>query len=78
MHESVERVRMATAPEQSTSGIRYLDDDESHACFDRQARRLMNMSSPELIRRFDAGEFDLDGPQHRQRVKLVMLLPFGR
>jgi hypothetical protein len=78
MRQSVERVRMATVPEQSTSGIRYLDDDESHAYFDHEARRLMNMSGPEFIRRFDAGEFDMDGPQHRQLVQLVMMLPFGR
>jgi hypothetical protein len=79
MRLQVEEERMATAPEQSTGEIRFLDD-ESHQYFDREARRLMNMSGAELIRRYDAGEFEaeLDGPQHRALAKLVMLLPFGR
>jgi hypothetical protein len=80
MRLQVEEERMATAPEQSTGEIRFLDDDESHQYFDREARRLMNMSGAEFIRRYDAGEFEaeLDGPQHRALAKLVMLLPFGR
>ena len=71
---------MARSPERDTSGIRFLDDDESHQLFDRETRRLMNMSGEELIRKYDAGEFDaeMDGPNHRALVKLVMLLPFGR
>ena len=71
---------MALSPERDTSGIRYLDDEESHQLFDREARRLMNMSGEEFIRKYDAGEFEaeMDGPQHHALVKLVMLLPFGR
>jgi hypothetical protein len=71
---------MALSPEHATSKTRFLTDDESHQYFDRQARRLMNMSGEEFIRKYDAGEFDaeLDGPQHRALAKLVMLLPFGR
>jgi hypothetical protein len=71
---------MALSPEHATSKTRYLNDDESHELFDRQARRLMDMSGEELIRKYDAGEFEaeMDGPQHHALVKLVMLLPFGR
>ena len=71
---------MAITPERSTNGIRFLDDEESHQFFDTQARRLMNMSGAEFIRKYDAGEFEaeMDGPQHRVLVHMVMLLPFGR
>lgn len=71
---------MAITPERSTNEIRFLDDDESHQFFDVQARRLMNMSGEEFVRKYDAGEFDseLDGPQHGVLAQLVMLLPFGR
>lgn len=71
---------MAITPERDTSGIRYLDDEESHQYFDRQARRIMNMSGEEFLRRYDAGEFkdQMDGPRHCQLVEMVMLIPFGR
>ncbi|MFN8633958.1 MAG: hypothetical protein U0893_08900 [Chloroflexota bacterium] len=71
---------MAITPERETSPIRYLDDDESHALFDREARRLMGMSGPEFIRKYDAGAFnaELDGPLHCKLAELIMLLPFGR
>jgi hypothetical protein len=71
---------MAIAPEHVESGIRFLDDDESHVFFDTQARRLMGISGEDFIRRYDAGEFAdaPDDPQHHGITELVMLLPFGR
>ena len=71
---------MVIARKRADDGIRFLDDEESRQYFDRQARRLMNMSGDKFLRRYDAGEFDgeLDGPRHRHLAKLVMLLPFGR
>lgn len=71
---------MAITPERDTSPVRYLNDDESHELFDREARRLMGMSGPEFLRRHDAGEFEaeMDGPRHRELVQMVMLIPFGR
>lgn len=71
---------MAITPEHKTGGIRYLDDEESREYFDQAARRLMNMTGEEFLRRYDAGEFEseMDGPRHRQLVKMVMLLPFVR
>jgi hypothetical protein len=71
---------MAVTPEREIEGVRFLDDEESHEYFDRQARRLMNMSGEEFLRRYDAGEFEteMDGSRHRQLVKMVALLPFAR
>jgi hypothetical protein len=71
---------MATAPEPEQSQIRFLDDDESHAFFDAQARRLMKMSGEEFLRRYNAGEFvvEMDGPQHITLTEIVMMIPFGR
>jgi hypothetical protein len=71
---------MAPSPKHATSETRFLNDEESHELFDREARRLMNMSGKEFLRRYDAGEFkaEMDGPRHHQLVKMVMLIPFGR
>jgi hypothetical protein len=75
-----EEASMALSPDQATSKTHFLDDDESHQFFDREARRLMHMSGEEFLRRYDAGEFEaeMDGPRHRQLVQMVMLIPFGR
>lgn len=71
---------MALAPDPNENQIRFLDDEESHAFFDEQARRLMNMSGEEFLRRYDAGQFDaeIDGPQHGVLVEMIMMIPFGR
>jgi hypothetical protein len=71
---------MAAVPEDVDSGVRFLDDEESHQYFDRQARRLMNMSGEEFLRRYDAGEFATprDDRQLRAVMKLAVLSPFGR
>jgi hypothetical protein len=71
---------MATAHQPEQSQIRFLDDDESHAFFDAQARRLMNMSGEEFLRRYDAGEFDevLDDPRCRGMAVMISMIPFGR
>jgi hypothetical protein len=57
--------------------IRELSDEEGRELFDRQARRYLNMSGEEFIRRWDAGEFD-EGPENPAVVRLAMLLPFAR
>jgi hypothetical protein len=71
---------MAIAPKRATGQIRFLDDDESRQFFDAQARRLMNMSGEEFLRRYDAGDFaePQDDRQGRAVMKLVMLSSFGR
>jgi hypothetical protein len=71
---------MAITPEKKSEGIRFLSDEESHQLFDAEARRLMNMSGEEFLRRYDAGEFQdqMDGPLHHNLVALVMLIPLGR
>lgn len=71
---------MALAPEQVDSDILFLDDDESHAHFDRQAQRLLGISGEEFLRRYDAGEYATpqDDRQQRAVMKLAMLAPFGR
>ena len=71
---------MASTPTDVDSGIRFLDDDESRAYFDRQAQRLLGISGEEFLRRYDAGEYEreLDDRQSRAVMKLVMLSSFGR
>jgi hypothetical protein len=71
---------MALASEPEDSRIHLLDDEESHQLFDAEARRLMNMSGEEFLRRYDTGEFEaeMDGPRHSQLVQMVMLIPLAR
>jgi len=60
--------------------IRYATPDEGRALFDYQARKLLNISGEEFLRRWDAGEYrDLaDAPGQRHIMRLAMLIPFGR
>jgi len=71
---------MAVAPERETKPVRFLSQDEAHRFFDEQARRLLNISGDDFLRRYDAGEYDeiLDDPDHPEIMDLVMLRSFGR
>ena len=71
---------MTDVTEQTTSGIRWLSDEEAHTIFDEEARRVMGMSGEEFLRRYDAGEFDdvPDDWEHLDYWSLVLSIPFGR
>jgi len=76
-HEEDKVARIASTTE---SGVRWLSDEEAHAVFDAEARRVMEMSGEEFLRRYDAGEFNdihADG-ENTDFVELEMLIPFGR
>jgi hypothetical protein len=77
--KSDEEAIMALAPNRADT-VRFLEDEESRAFFDRQAQRLMGISGEEFLRRYDAGEFAApqDDRQQRAVMKLAMLAPFGR
>ena len=70
---------MTIAP-QHVAAVRCLDDDEARQQFDRQAQRLMGISGDELLRRYDAGEFDdlQDDRQQDAVMKLAMLADLVR
>ena len=57
-----------------------LNEEQSHALFDRAARERLGISGQEFLRRYDAGDYDaiLDDPDHTEVMDLMMLLPFGR
>jgi hypothetical protein len=57
-----------------------LPSEEARALFDRQARRLLNLSGDEFLARWDGGAYrDLpDTPEGRQADYLALLIPFGR
>ncbi len=71
---------MTTSGPDIQAPIRFTTTEEGRAIFDDQARRLMNMSGEEFLRRWDAGEFAeiADAPGHRHIMRLSMLIPFGR
>ena len=53
-----------------------LSYEESWEIFDAEARRYLNMTGEEFLRKWDAGEIDLDDPEtHSAVVGLWMLLP---
>ncbi|MEA2641431.1 MAG: hypothetical protein QOF51_2825 [Chloroflexota bacterium] len=56
---------------------RIVSEEEGRAIFDAEARKLMNVSGEEWVRRYDAGEYD-DDPRHEEIVELSLLLPFFR
>ena len=59
-------------------GVHWMTTAEEHDLFDREARRLMGMSGEEFSRRWAAGEFDPDGPDHTKLMRLAMLIRLGR
>ncbi|MGH2610793.1 MAG: hypothetical protein ACRDHF_17065 [Tepidiformaceae bacterium] len=56
----------------------FVSREEGVAMFDREARRLMGMSGEEFLRKWDAGDFDVDGPDHTKLIELYFLMPFVR
>lgn len=58
--------------------IRPFTDEEARELFDRAARRALNMSGEDFLRKWDAGEFDpiIDDPKyHNKIIGVAMLLP---
>lgn len=61
--------------------VRELSREEGWELFDRQARRYLDMSGEEFLKKWDAGEFG--DPDDRTKnppgvMKMAMLLPFVR
>lgn len=61
--------------------VRELSREEGRELFDRQARRYLDMSGDEFLKKWDAGEFG--DPDDRTKnppgvMKMAMLLPFVR
>ncbi len=71
---------MATTAQAQEGGIHFATPAEGRALFDYQARKLMNVSGPEFLARWDAGEFrDIaDTPGNLHIISLAMLIPFAR
>lgn len=59
--------------------VHELNVEEAHALLDAEARHHLGISGEELVRRYDAGEVDVDDPdRHDALIALEMLLPFAR
>jgi len=70
----------ATMTEAADVEIRWLDDEDSRALFEEQARTLVGISGEEFLRRWDTGDYDAmaDDPNHPEIMRLAALIPFGR
>ena len=53
-----------------------LSVEQSHQLFDREARRLLNMSGEEFLKAYRAGKI-AEEPQVPQITELMTLLPFA-
>ncbi len=73
--ERVQRIRRHSIP-----GVLFLTREEGKQLFDYQARKLLNISGDEFLRRWDAGEYQPvpDTPEGRKVERLAMLIPFAR
>lgn len=56
-----------------------ITDDEARSMFDREAQRTFGISGEEWLRRYDAGEIDVDDPAiHNRAIALEMIILWGR
>ncbi|MCC7107155.1 MAG: hypothetical protein IT307_18640 [Chloroflexi bacterium] len=65
---------------QERATVQWASPEQGRALFDAQARKLMDISGDEFLRRWDAGVFadQIDDPDHPEIMWLAMLIPFGR
>lgn len=69
-------VGMRSRPEPDTPEVDYISRAEGREILERAARRHLDMSADDFIKRWDAGEYDdADDPSV---VRVSMLLPLGR
>ncbi|HLH24398.1 MAG TPA: hypothetical protein VFB73_15570 [Chloroflexota bacterium] len=71
---------MALKTDPTTTPIQWLDDNESRALFDEQARAMLGISGVDFLSRWDAGEYAgcADEPQASRIRRLAALIPFAR
>jgi hypothetical protein len=62
------------------AGIDLATPDEARMLFDRQARKLLQISGEGFLRRWDAGAYQpvRDTAEGRKVGQLVMMMPFAR
>ena len=65
---------------QPVPGVHIATAEEGEELFDYQAKKLLNISGDEFLRRWDAGAYqDLeDAAEGRKVRRLAMLIPFAR
>ena len=67
---------MKTLSGRATVETEELSVEQSHALFDREARRLLDMPGEEFLKAYRAGKIAED-PQVPQITELLTLLPFA-
>lgn len=58
-------------------GVREISPEEGFAMFDREARRMLNISGEEFLRRWESGEYD-EAPEQPGIARLVFLSEFAK
>ena len=59
------------------SSVKELTLKQGRALLDKQARKYLQLSGDEFIKKWDAGEFD-ENPDRPEIMRLVMLIPFAK
>ncbi len=70
MHES-------TMAKTGTGTMNELTLEDGRKLLDKQARRYLNMSGDDFIKKWEAGEFG-DDSDRPEVMRLVMLVPFAK
>lgn len=82
MAATIERLKgfRPRADQETAAGVRIATPDEGRDLFDRQARKLLDISGAEFLRRWDDGAYRpvADSAEGRKVRRLVMLMPFAR
>jgi hypothetical protein len=59
------------------NNVKELTLEEGRSLLDKQARKYLNISGDEFIKKWDAGEFG-DDPDRPEIMHVAMLIPFVR
>jgi len=68
-------IRVLKKSQKPISGVRYISREEGVARLDRAARKYLNMSGEEFVRRYHAG--DIPDPDRSEVIRLAMLMQYA-
>jgi len=67
---------LATKTASEDAGLQELTAEEGWALLEEHARRYLNLSAEEFLRRWDANEFE--NPDRPEVLRVAMTIPFAR
>ena len=68
-------IRILKKSQKPISGVRYVSQEEEVARLDRAARKYLNVSGHEFVRRYRAG--DIPDPNRSEVIRLAFLMQYA-